>query len=443
MSKVIEKVKLIKVDSGANNNKVWLGELYCDGTVICEWGRVGKSMQSKTFPNAGSGFLRKKENEKIKKGYKPLNVIDSEAPTNQGSSRKIVSSGNITSLAQKQIVRDKNPIIADLIRYLSKENAHQIIAATSGGIQYNDTTGLFSTPLGVITQDNVDRANILLGEISDFVANNKYDRELHQITDEYMTLVPTDIGMKRLDVNTFWSSLDKVREQKQILDGLQASVDQALSPKAVKSKAKEKEEKIFDISLDLVEDKDLINRTWEDYYETRDRRHPSYNCKPKQMWKVDIASMTKAYENHGANMDCKLECYHGSSSSNLLSIFAKGMIIVPSTSSNVTGRMYGDGLYGAPLRHKGKDTERIRNSSTKALNYSGWGWRTKRSSRTFMFLVEFAMGKYYTPNGSMRNKPPPPYDSTWAYPNTSGVMNHEVIVYKTSQCQPKYLIEFE
>ena len=437
MASVVDKVKLIMADSSNNNNKVWIGTLYNDGTVFCEWGRVGKKMQSKEFPGNGESFLRKKEQEKIAKGYRPLNTIDSETPVNKSS--KTVLNGNLTSLAQKQIVKDKNPIVADLISYLSKENAHQITAATSGAIQYNNTTGLFSTPLGVITQENIDRANILLGEISDMIVKNNYDRTMQYTTDEYMTLVPTDIGMKRLDVNSFWHDLNKVQTQKQILDGLQASVDQASK---TTTKSKVKEEQVFDIEVKPVDNQDIIKATWDDFYATRDRRHSCYNLKPKQMWSVDIASMNEAYNAHGAKMKNKLECYHGSSTSNLLSIFAKGMLIVPSTSSNVSGRMFGDGLYGAPLRHKGRKSERIANSSTKALNYSGWGWNTRRSSRTFMFLVEFAMGDYHTPSGPMR-KIPSNFDSTWAHPRTSGVMNHEVIVYKTSQCQPKYLIEFE
>jgi len=442
MSKIVEKVKLIMANSESNNNKVWMGSLYDDGTVLCEWGRVGKKLQSKEFPGAGEPFLRKKKREKEKKGYDRLNVIDSEVPTQKSS--KTVASSTLTSLAQKQIVKDKNPIVADLVKYLAKENAHQITSATSGGIQYNDTTGLFSTPLGVIGQENIDEANELLGDISDLVTDRDWGQTLQKLTDHYMTLVPTDIGMRRLNVQHFWGGSNSIAKQKQILDGLQASVDQATAPSAKKT-PQVKEESVFDVKLVPVTDDEFIMSTWDDYYKTRSTMHSAaYPYKPKQMWSIDIKSMTKAYAKVGEKMDCKLECYHGSSAGNLLSIFSKGFIIPSSHASHVTGRMMGNGLYAAPLRHKGKKTERIRNTSTKALGYSVGAWGKSSSSRVFMFLVEFAMGRYYTPSGPMyQSTCPKGYDSTWAHPRSSGVRNHEVVVYNLAQAKPTHLIEFE
>jgi poly [ADP-ribose] polymerase len=443
MSDVIEKVKLIMADIDNNNNKVWIGSLHNDGTVVCEWGRVGKNMQSKTFPNAGESFLRKKEREKEKKGYKKLNVVDSETPINKTTS-KSVSNSNISSLAKKQIVKDKNPIVTNLINYLAKENAHQIIAATSGGVQYNDTTGLFSTPLGVINQDNIDEANDLLIEIGDLVSNKSYGERLKSLSNEYLVLVPTDIGMQRFETDVFWSNVSRVQAQKKILDGLQASLDQALTQKPTKKK-KSDDPSIFNIDIAPVTDKRFIKKTFDDFNATKSSAHSlAYQYKPKQMWSLDIKSMSEAYSKVGENMGCKLECYHGSSAGNLLSIFSKGFMIPSTNSSHVTGRMFGNGLYGAPLRHKGKTSERIRNTSTKALNYAVGGWGKASSSRVFMFLVEFAMGKYYTPSGSMyQDRCPKGYDSTWAHPRSSGVRNHEVIVYNLAQAKPTHLIEFE
>jgi len=59
-----------------------------------------------------------------------------------------------------------------------------------------------------------------------------------------------------------------------------------------------------------------------------------------------------------------------------------------------------------------------------------------------MFLCSVAMGKYYVPSGPSSNLPKAGYDSTYAKARQSGVMNNEMIVYKTNQCNLKYLVEF-
>jgi poly [ADP-ribose] polymerase len=53
------------------------------------------------------------------------------------------------------------------------------------------------------------------------------------------------------------------------------------------------------------------------------------------------------------------------------------------------------------------------------------------------------MGKYYIPTSSGRGSyPVPGYDSTWAKAGQSGVINHEMIIYKLNQCNLTYLVEF-
>lgn len=60
-----------------------------------------------------------------------------------------------------------------------------------------------------------------------------------------------------------------------------------------------------------------------------------------------------------------------------------------------------------------------------------------------MFLLDMAMGKYFVPPGPSDNLPKAGYDSTFAKPGHSGIQNEEMIVYRPSQCNPKYLIEFK
>ena len=155
--------------------------------------------------------------------------------------------------------------------------------------------------------------------------------------------------------------------------------------------------------------------------------HSCSHYEIKKVYSVDVRTVREAFEAHSAKMDNIWELWHGSSASNLLSILKGGLIIPPKTSSNVTGRMFSDGIYAS-------------NISTKALGYSTGFWGQK-SNRAFMFLLDMAMGKYHVPSGPSSNLPARGYDSTFAKPGKSGIMNEEMIVYSTSQVNLKYLIE--
>jgi poly [ADP-ribose] polymerase len=151
------------------------------------------------------------------------------------------------------------------------------------------------------------------------------------------------------------------------------------------------------------------------------------------MWSVNIESEKEAWEKDGSAMPNIWELFHGSSTSNLLSILKGGLVIPSASSPHVTGRLYGNGVYASK-------------TSTKALNYSVGYWGGIRSNRVFMFVLDMAMGKHYIPSRSNYTSvryPVKGYDSTFAEPYKSGVYNDECIVYRTSQVHLKYLIEFE
>ena len=126
-----------------------------------------------------------------------------------------------------------------------------------------------------------------------------------------------------------------------------------------------------------------------------------------------------------------MDLFHGSTNYNLLSILLNGLII-PSQGSGITitGRMFGNGIYGA-------------SSSTKSLNYSMGSWTGKKNKHpnAFLLRVKFAMGKVYesTQSGSS----PRGYDSVAAYAQKTGLQNDEFIVYGLDQCTITHLLELE
>lgn len=435
MGTLVEKRCFVKSDHKKNNNKFWNVEVYDDGSTVVHYGRVGDSgtRQTKQWGNVSSAqnFATKKIREKTRSGrngeiaYREIEIIDNGSATKQAV--KTVASSNLESIAKNQI-KYSNPNVASLISYLTKVNAHNITSATGGQITFNDTTGLFSTPLGIVTQSNIDEANNILVKIGDYVAKGTYGSRLGDLTNDYLMLVPQDIGRKRLDIRSFWSDLNKVQNQKSIVDSLQASLVTATTDKSRKKTVKQKEEQVFDVQLDLIEDSKIIDHAVNYYRNSRKSMHSCSHYEVKTVYSVDIRTVREAFEQDGAKMSNIWELWHGSSASNLLSILKGGLIIPPKTSSNVTGRMFSDGVYAS-------------NISTKALGYATGFWG-KSSDRAFMFLLDMAMGNYHVPSGPSSNLPYRGSDSTFAKPGKSGIMNEEMIVYRTSQINLKYLVEF-
>jgi poly [ADP-ribose] polymerase len=158
--------------------------------------------------------------------------------------------------------------------------------------------------------------------------------------------------------------------------------------------------------------------------------HTSNNLSVTNVYTVKIGTMKTAFDKYGAKLSDIRQLWHGTKASNLLSILKQGLIIPPSQSAHVTGRMYGDGLYFSSI-------------STKALNYATNFWGSGgNTDKTFMFLSDVAMGNYYLAGSGWGSYPKRGYDSTWAKGGQSGVINDEMIVYRLDQSNLVYLVEF-
>jgi len=247
MATLVKEAKYILSNIGNNNNKFWYIELYDDCSTITRNGRVGAT--GATHPKhhssqyAAETFFGKKCSEKEAKGYEPLNVI---GQVNEG--RTIAPVSNVGAIARKQIRTNKS-IVGRLIDYFTKVNAHHITSATGGQITFNDNTGLFSTPLGIVTQSNIDEANNLLIQIGNKVAASEYDYEIESLTNKYMMLVPQNVGMRRVNVRDLWRNLAAVQRQKSIVDSLEASLVQATQAAAPvqDNTTTQDEEQVFDV----------------------------------------------------------------------------------------------------------------------------------------------------------------------------------------------------
>lgn len=235
-------------------------------------------------------------------------------------------------------------------------------------------------------------------------------------------LVPQEVPRKRGWIASIYSTPEEIAEQENLLDSLEAALVTLSTDNGAK------EQKLFDVELDLVTDQKILDRIGRLYRETRRTMHASHSLDMERAYEVRVGHMSQRFKK------CKvanvMELWHGTRPGNLLSILKSGLII-PAQASH--GRAFGNGVY-------------FSDQSTKALNYaSGW-WAGRKEANAFMFLADVKMGKPFVPQRRglwVGQLPKPGFDSTFAEANRSGVLNNEMIVYDTSQVNLKYLVEFK
>jgi poly [ADP-ribose] polymerase len=423
MNATVREAKYIYADVAGNNNKFWNIQELSDNSCSIQWGRVGSSGQTqlKSFasPVHASSFFESKCRQKESKGYQRLKVLN-------GSGVVITPapSREVAAIAAKQIETD-SPQTFELVKRLADANVHNILSSTQ--LVYDTSRGTFSTPLGIITQDAIDEARALLGQMADRVQRQEFTSANYiDLLNSYLRLVPQRVGRK-IDPVSLYPDVKAIRKQNEILDSLEASlklvVDRPDEP------AKPRELRLFEARLKLVEDGALIDRIRRFYKSTRQGMHVSHQLDVKLVYEVEIKSMKEAFESHGKKIGNVMQLWHGTRVSNLLSILKSGFVIPPSNAPHCTGRMFGNGVY-------------FSDQSTKSLNYSFGYWGGAQDQNCFMLFNDVAMGRCFVPKIWSHNYPKKRYDSTFAKARWSGVINNEMIVYDTRQINPKYLVEF-
>jgi poly [ADP-ribose] polymerase len=436
MPTLVREEKYIKTMVEGNRNKFWYIYLHDDCTVTTEYGRVGNKAQSttKSFDSmeAAEKFYDRKIKSKLKGKkdeipYKKLQVM-AETVT-------VDSSGLSMEAIVDEQIKTSSTDTKRLLKHFIAQNIHNITENTA--ITYNKQTGLFETPCGPVTQDGIDEARTTLVAIAKWMDHPKRcDRRFGKLVSEYLMIIPAKVSRK-LDPDEVFPNQDAIDKQEGILDSLEATYKTIMDSIAAQANGDEttpEKPKLFDVELDLVTDADVIAHIKKMYSDTKNSMHMSHRMKVKRVFSVRIGHMAERFEKEGRQVGNVKELWHGTRDGNILSILKNGLIIPNSSDGHCTGRMYGDGLY-------------FSDQSTKALNYAAGYWSGSRVNKCYMFLADVAMGKEYYPHGSdwqlHKKIKRDSYDSCFAKAGRSGVRNNEMIVYKLSQANLKYLVEFE
>lgn len=428
MSAIVKEAHLVCADIGKNANKFWNCWLYSDGKIETEFGRIGvtstKEFVKKSGESAFDSLVAAKKRGKSGPNGERVSVYTESKCVAAGTTIVKPVSGSLQEIARKQI-SSGCPLVDKLVDRLVRENVHNITANTN--VTFNAATGQFQTPLGIVTPDGIAEGRNLLAKINSFVVKKDYRaNELISLVNQYLRIVPQNVGM-RLNLESLFPNNAAVQKQSDLLDGMEAASSTPTNQPTVT------EEKVFAVKLAVVDSNEL-ERLRKKYKASRKDIHVCAHLDVKTAYTVYIESMAKAFE-RGSKVGNIMELWHGTKSANVLSILKSGLKINPPATAQIAGKLFGLGTY-------------FSDQSTKSLNYAYGYWGGGKDEQCFIFTADVAMGKMFTPTGygnrysGGQKYPVPGYDSTFAKGGESGVMNNEMIIYNSNQCNLVRLVEF-
>lgn len=431
---VKEQAMLIFTDAKQNNNKFYEVVLNDDNSVFARWGRVGAEGQTKTSCGGVSEFNRIIKS-KLSKGYVRSKTM-SLNPNMQNQSKIALAEAAKRDMLGDRVTDVKASLLVKLVERLTEMNRHQLVAASGGNIQVDDS-GLITTPLGLVTASTVEEARVLLNQIDKYIQKKQYTNDKYiESLEQYLKLIPQKVPSRRGWYETFFTEHSSLNAQGILLDQLESSIDlYKEKEKDILASLNKKQniiEKVFSTRLELVEDLSVIKKIEKFFNDNKNSRHVSSHLKLKNVYILINDDFDNKFRDIAKKLGNVQMLWHGTRAFNVLSILKGGLIIPKSGGSyHITGRMFGNGIY-------------FSDQSTKSLNYSYGYWDGgTRDNNCFMFIADVAMGKSYIPAGYNNGSYPiKGYDSVFAKAGHGGVLNNEMIVYMLNQVNLKYLCEF-
>lgn len=386
-----------------NNNKFYEMKESNDGTFIVNFGRIGSTSQTTSYPMSKWHSIYNQKTGKIRNGY-IYKDITSLKSTSVSSSFKDIT----------------NPHINKLIQTLQKYSKQSIID------NYTVTSEQ-------VTQAQIDKAQ----EIVDRIANRlKVNNIVNSIIDndlmELYTIIPRK--MKKVQDHLLNGTGDK-NKARLILQNEQDTLDVMrgqVGLNSVENKADKTITQALGIVIDIEEDKVVIDKIKSMMNGDDNQLRNVYKVQHTTTEPNFIMQKTKSIKQWTKLL------WHGSGNENWLNILKTGLKIRPSCAVQ-TGAMFGNGIYYADKYQK----------SRGYTSLSGSYWRQGNSKQAFIAIFEVNTGmelRIERDNSKFRSfdysklRQEGEYDSLFVKGGYD-LRNNEFIVYKESQCTIKYLVE--
>lgn len=449
-SKTIEFQVLHCTNITGNNNKFYCIEIQQHPTtnhcrLFSHYGRLGvagvyeirevdkagdsldedrcRKEMAKIVKKKQTGKNVKRGDETIREAYSPVDVVSPSVGSSNICNASSITKSNTNTPAVNTNNRDSES--RRLIASIVAENIHSITSNTT----MTFTSRGFETPLGPVTENHLDRASEALTairvELNGDEQLNGYNSTVRDINSAYLSLIPRRVSHV-IDTTDMILTPDDLATEFDLIDNLRTAVRAGLNtnddaPAGV------------DIDMALLDRSQPEWRRLERRFEgTKHRNHQAIaGYHVTNIFTLDIPDVTKRYQPVAEDLGNIEELFHGTKTANMLSISLNGLIIPPTGAAHVTGRMFGNGIYGA-------------NCSTKALNYAVgyWGGNQNRGSKAYILITKFAMGNTHIAQRSTSSGAPSGYDSIWAKAG-SALLNDELIVYNTNQATITHILELE
>lgn len=420
----------------ANNNKFYCLELQKapssgEYRLFCTRGRIGSTLVYGVRGPVVDQNLAKKEFDKIvtsktrgKSGgeVSKYTLVETLKPTvgspnicNRTSFNVKVSKPDLSSKIKAVFPPEETRIIQQAY----DENIHQIQATTSIAVTVN---GL-ETALGPVTPQHVRSARKLLDQLKGLQKLKSLEftnPDAVRLNNQYISMIPRAVGAK-ITAKDMVLTDQKLIEEFDLLDQLES---------AVQMNSSQDDGKQFHFGFSMQKNPGALKEVSDWFERSRAGNHSSLS-----RWRVvnvfDIENEMDSQRFSQCKVGGKTEVlWHGSRNCNVLSILMNALMVPRHNAPHVTGRMFGDGVYGA-------------SNSTKALNYSVgyWSGTQNKTPNAFLFITHFKMGNVHYPKGSLYSGPPRGYDSVHAKKADAGLYNDEYIVYTLPQQKIVRLVE--
>ncbi len=417
------KLMHVSIDNGHtdNSNKVYIMEELSNGTIKCEYGRVGNSMAVDIKPSSKWDATYKQKTSKAK-GYTDVTefmaepVVDTAKPSG-------------------------NNLIDDIPDALVKELIKRLSDFANKSIQQN-----YKVTQDAVSEAQVVAAQALLTKITTTVGVGVSKDDLNQMLMQLYTIIPRNMRNVKdyllSEINTSADvnqALEFLNKEQATLDTMAGQVELLKKQKPVvdadpKTPEKKTNYTILDqmgITAEVVNDASTIKMV-RDMLEGHGR-------KLHRVYAITNKKSQPLYDNNLNSKKDKLveHLFHGSRNANWFNILQTGLMIRPS-GAGYNGSMFDDGIYFA-------------NDADKSMGYTDGGRWAGGGNASYTYLGVFSvhLGKQlhihrhdsscYKIASKVKADG---YDSVYAHKGQS-LRKDELIVYNSAQCTVKYLVELK
>jgi len=390
----MDKVVRLMLVSENNNNKFY--DMIAHGdTFTANWGRVGAKCQTKDYPISSWDKVYREKTNPNKSG---------------GPYTDVTAHASINKTEKNLNIKDKD--VKALINFLMSSAKQSI-------------TESYTVAVNEVTKKQLESAQELLEKLS--IMSGKKTISTEEVNEVLLLLYRT-IPRKMKDTRKYLLQ----EASHTFLDELLANEQNllnTLSTQVVVSTSTSEEITLDSLNLSVevasAEDRERI------------AKETDFKVGSQKIFKVINKDTEKVFESKGKT---KL-LYHGSRNENYLSIMMNGLKVNP-VGVQINGKMFGYGVYAA-------------NKAQKSIGYTslrGSCWATGSSDKAYLAIFEFNLGKMWDIfDGGKRHDSSmcslneqkvsaKGYDSVYAKGGYD-LRNDEFIVYRSTQCTIKYLIE--